>query len=146
MKKSKLMQERIRRVKLLFKELGFNFFNSEIQGTLFTTGFENKEGFQAELSIDRKCRFLEISFTFFFPLEMAEFLKLRLEEMLKLCYEYGCYVILADNEQELSFSVFSKIYYFGLNYYSLKETIKDFQSCVSSLTELLKITGDANKK
>jgi hypothetical protein len=45
MKESKLMEERIRRVKVLFKELGFRFFSTEKQGPLFTSGFENKDGF-----------------------------------------------------------------------------------------------------
>lgn len=142
MKKSKQMKERIRRVRVLFKELGFRFFNSEFQGPLYTSGFENTDGFQGEVIIDRKCRFLELSFTFFFSLEMADFLKQRLEEMLKLCYEFGCYMILADAEKELSFSVFTKLYYTGLNYYSLKQSIDDFKECVSGLTNLLKISGE----
>lgn len=142
MKKSKLMEERIRRVKVLFKELGYRFFSGEVQGALFTSGFENKDGFQGEVIIDQKCRFLEISFTFFFSVEMADFLKQRLEEMLKLCYEYGCYIILADAEKELSFSVFTKLYYTGLNYYSLKQSMEDFKECVDALTSLLKISSE----
>jgi hypothetical protein len=142
MKESKLMEERIRRVKVLFKELGFRFFNTETQGTLFTSGFEDKEGFQGEVIIDRKCRFLEISFTFFFSLEMADFLKQRLEEMLKLCYEFGCYIILSDADKDLGFSVFTKLYYTGLNFYSLKQSVEDFRECVEGLTNLLKISSD----
>ncbi len=73
---------------------------------------------------------------------MADFLKQRLEEMLKLCYEYGCYIILAEAENELSFSVFTKLYYTGLNYYSLKQSMEDFKECVDALTSLLKISSE----
>jgi hypothetical protein len=37
----------------------------------------------------------------------------------------------------LSFSVYSKIYWAGLNYYALKETLYDFIDCVDTLTDLL---------
>ena len=69
-------------------------------------------------------------------------LKQRLEEMLKLCYEYGCYIILAEAEKELSFSVFTKLYYTGLNYYSLKQSMEDFKECVDALTSLLKTSSE----
>lgn len=47
MKYSKLMKERIRRVKVLFKELGYNVFDGERQEESFTAGFEDNTGFQS---------------------------------------------------------------------------------------------------
>ncbi|RPJ08717.1 MAG: hypothetical protein EHM28_03510, partial [Spirochaetaceae bacterium] len=126
MKKSKIMAERIRRVKTIFRELGYRVFESERKGTLYTASFENGEGFQAEVIIDRQCKFLELSFTFFFSIEMADFLKTRLEEMLKICYEFGCYINLEEAEKEFTFSVFGKLYFAGLNFYSLKQSLADF--------------------
>ena len=139
MKKSKIMEERIRRVKLLLQELGFNMSDSEHDELTFTASFGRDDGFQAAIFMDKKSKFLEISFTFFFPISMSDFLKQKLEDMLKLCYEYGCYLNLDKTNTEIYFSVFTKLYYSGLNYYSLKQSIMDFENCVNELTELLNI-------
>ena len=70
---------------------------------------------------------------------MYEFFKVRLEEMLKTTYEYGCYSNIQLSRRDISFSVFAKIYYSGLNYYSLKDNLRDFQQCIKALTEVLEI-------
>jgi len=49
------------------------------------------------------------------------------------------------NKHEISFSIFSKIYYAGLNYYSLKETLKDFRSAVLEIKELTEIKSEYRK-
>ena len=67
------------------------------------------------------------------------FIRGRLEEMLKVCYEYGCYFSLQRSAEEISFSVFAKVYYTGMNFYSLKDTLRDFDRCVLALADLLKI-------
>ena len=64
--------------------------------------------------------------------------------MLKICYEFGCYLNLQKND-EIMFSVFSKIYFAGLNYYSLKETLKDFNGCIESLRELIEIVKEGGR-
>ena len=71
---------------------------------------------------------------------MGAFITTKLEEMLQVCYEYGCYINLEKSEDEISFTLFSKIYFAGLNYYSLKETLKDFKECVSVLKETIELT------
>ena len=38
-----------------------------------------------------------------------------------------------------NFSVFSKVYFAGLNYYSLKETLKDFLFCVDDIKDIIEI-------
>lgn len=142
MKNSKLMKERIHRVKVLFTELGYEVYEGEASEDSFTAVFEHENGFQGGFFIDSESKFLEIAFTFSFSTRLGSFVQKNLEEMLAICYEYGCYMNLQKLEGEISFSVFSKIYYAGLNYYSLKETLRDFRECVESLTEVCEITKD----
>ena len=142
MKYSKLMQERIRRVKILFRELGYRVFDSERMEESYSAGFENEEGFQAGVFIDSGSRFLEVAYTFSFSPSMAEFVRSRLEEMLKISYEYGCYINLQTTAEEIAFSVFTKIYYSGLNYYSMRESLRDFKQCVYSLTDTMEIASN----
>lgn len=139
MKPIKLMEERIRRVKVLFKELGYRLIDNELLEDSFMAGIENDKGPQGNVLIDKKSRFMEISFSFFFSKSMADFLRKRIEEMLCICYEYGCYTNIEKSKSEICFSVFDKIYYAGLNFYSLKHCLADFSLCVQSLTEVLEI-------
>lgn len=141
MKNSKVMEERIRRVKVLFKELGYRVHETQRSSESYSAGFENEEGFQAGFFIDSGSRFLEIAYTFSFSPSMAEFVRSRLEEMLKLSYEYGCYVNIQTTREEISFSVFTKIYYTGLNYYSLRESLREFKQCVYALTDVMEIAA-----
>jgi len=142
MKNSKLMEERIRRVKVLFKELGYRIHETQRSNESYSAGFENEEGFQAGFFIDSGSRFLEIAYTFSFSPSMAEFVRSRLEEMLKISYEYGCYINIQTNPEEIAFSVFTKIYYSGLTYYCLRESLRDFKQCVYSLTDTMEISTD----
>lgn len=137
MKYSKLMKERIRRVRVLFKELGYDIFEGERQEDSYTAGIDDNHGFQCGFFIDGECKFLEIAFTFSFSPKLSSFIKYRLEEMLKICYEYGCYVNIQKTTDEIAFSVFSKLYFAGLNYYALRETLTDFKACTEALKELM---------
>jgi len=143
MKYSKIMKERIRRVRVLFKELGYDIFEGEKQEGSYTAGIDDNHDFQCGYYIDNDSKFLEIVFTFSFSLKLGPYLRQNLEEMLKICYEYGCYMNLYTSEDEISFSVFSKLYYAGLNYYSLRETMHDFKACVEDLKALLDIKTNA---
>ena len=144
MKFSKLMEERIRRVRVLFRELGYRIRESERSSDTYSAGFEDEEGMQGGFFIDRASRFLELAYTFSFSPTMSEYLKTRLEEMLKVSYEYGCYINLQTSEHEIAFSVFSKLYYTGLNYYALKDSLHEFRNCVGALTELLEIGAESD--
>ncbi len=141
MKYSRLMEERIRRVRILFRELGYRLLDADRAEDSYSAGFENEEGLQGGFFIDRSSRFLELAYTFSFDPSMGEFLRDRLVEMLKVCYEYGCYCNLQNNKGEYSFSIFTKIYYTGLNYQSLKDTLRDFREGVEAMTEILDISG-----
>jgi len=142
MKPSKVMEERIRRVKIHFKELGYKIVETERSDEAFSAGFKNAEGLQGGFFIERDSRFMEIAYTFSFSSTMAAYVRTRLEEMLKICYEYGCYINLQTNEHEIAFSVFSKLYYTGLSYYALKDSLHEFRNCVGALTELLEIGAE----
>ena len=146
MKNSKIMEERIRRTRVLFKELGYKIFNAESDEDVYSAGFEKINGLQGGFFIDRESKFLELTYTFSFPPSLAKFLKERLEDMLKVCYEFGCYTNIQKGKRDFNFSVFSKIYFAGLNYYSLRDTLRDFDECISMLTELLAINKDNNKR
>ena len=139
MKKQKYLEEKIRRVKVLMKELGYKIINEQYLEDSFTAGFDNNSGIQGGVFIDTESRFLEIVYTFSFSQTMSDFLKDRVEEMLAISYEFGCYTSIQKNDSEISFSIFTKVYYTGLNYYSLKESLRDFKRCVSALTEIIDI-------
>lgn len=138
MKQSKIMRERIHRVRVLFKELGYEIHEGENNEFSYSGGFEKHGTFSGGFFIDSDSRFLEIAFSFSFSGRMAPFIRERLEEMMTICYEYGCYMNLQKFD-DFTFSIFSKIYFAGLNYYALKETLKDFNLCVESLKEILDI-------
>jgi len=143
MKYSKLMKERIRRTSVLFKELGYQILEGELLDETYSAGFESDDGFQGGLFIDRDSKFMELAFTFSFSPLMQEFVRDRMEEMLQICYEFGCYVHVETSPGEIAFSVFSKVYYAGLNYFSLKETVRDFRDAVDALQETLEIRAES---
>jgi hypothetical protein len=137
--KSQVMEERIRRVTVLFHEMDFRLVEDERSHESYSATFENDDGFQAGLLIDRGSRFLEIAYTFSFSPVFSNYLRDKLEEMLKICYEFGCYTSLQRTKSEVSFSVFIKEYYSGLTYYSLRDNLRDFKRCVETLSDLLEI-------
>ena len=146
MRYSKLMKERIRRVRVLFRELGYDVVEGERSEATFAAAFEDDDGFRGGFFIDRDNKFLELAFTFSFSPELGDFIQGRLVEMLKICYEFGCYLNIQNNEDEIEFSVFSKIYYAGLNYYALKETIRDFVACVDSIKEVVDLHQEEDQE
>jgi hypothetical protein len=137
--KSQLMEERIRRITVLFSELSFRVIEDERSHNAYSATFEDSEGFQAGILIERGSKFLELAYAFTFPTSYSQYMRGKLEEMLKLAYEFGCYVSLQQSASEITFSVFAKLYYSGLNYYSLRDTMRDFRECVWSLMDLLEL-------
>jgi hypothetical protein len=133
------MKERVRRVRVLFKELGYHVYDDEYLEESYTAGFEDDDSFAGGLFIDRESKFLEIGFTFSFSANLAEYIRDRMQEMLHLCYEYGVYVNVETSPEEIAFSIFSKLYFAGLNYYSLKETLRDFRSTIDAIVDLVEI-------
>ncbi len=138
MRQSKVMKERIRRVNLLFRELGYECADGELVDETYSTGVEQDE-FQAGVFIDRDSKFLEIAFSFSFSASLEEFVRSKLEELFQICYEFGCYTNVQTSKREIVFSVFSKVYYAGLSNFSLKETVRDFRMAVDAIAESLDI-------
>jgi hypothetical protein len=133
------MQERIRRVTVLFRELGYQVHEGDTNEDSFSAGFSTPEGFQAGFFIDADSKFLELAFTFSFSNGMADFVRERIEEVMHSLYEYGCYFSLQIDDSDISLTVFSKIYFAGLNYFALKETIRDFREAVEANQEIFEI-------
>jgi hypothetical protein len=141
--KSQLLEERIRRVSVLFSELSFRVIEDERSHNAYSATFEDEEGFQAGALIERGSRFLELAYALTFLPAFSQLMKVKLEEMLKICYEYGCYISLQQTASEIAFSVFTKIYYSGLTYYSLRDTLRDFRDCVAALMDLMEMEKTA---
>lgn len=145
MKSKRLMQERIRRVTVLFHELGYEITESDVGEDSYSAGFVAPDGFQAGLFVDADSKFLELAFTFAFASEMANFVRERIEEAMHSLYEFGCYFSLQTNQQEITYTVFSKIYFAGLNYFALKETIRDFREALEANQEIFDVPLDDEK-
>jgi hypothetical protein len=135
----RIMKERIRRVHVLFRELGYKSEGREDEQEegIYSGSFKSADGFEGGFLIDTQCRFLEVAFTFQFTEELGMLIRDKLSEMLAICYDYGCYLSLEKPGEDMAFSVYSKIYYAGLNYYAMRETLYDFMDCVDTLAELL---------
>jgi hypothetical protein len=146
MKHSKLMKERVRRVGVLLRELGFEMLDGEFLEETYSAGFESDDGFQGGIFIDRDSKFLELAYTFSFSINLADYLQRKLGEIMQICYEYGCYVNLQTSQREITLSILSKIYYAGLNYYALKETVRDYREAVESLVEVLELRNELGKE
>jgi hypothetical protein len=146
MKYSKLMKERVRRVSVLLRELGYEMLDGEFLEDTYSAGFEGGDGFQGGIFIDRESKFLELAYTFSFSANLSEFVQNKLEEMYQICYEFGCHTNLQTSPADISFSLFSKIYYAGLNYYALKETVRDFREATGSIAELFELRNQLGKQ
>lgn len=137
MNSSKLMRERIRRVEVLLKELGFDSEPEELAEDGYGAAVFEGENYVFGITVDRESKFLEIGYSFAFSKSLQERIRRSMEEIMSICYEYGSYTTLAIVEEEIVLSLFSKIYFAGLNYYALKETVRDLRSAISLVTDLL---------
>ncbi|MFP4179756.1 MAG: hypothetical protein ACLFSA_06835 [Spirochaetaceae bacterium] len=138
MKYSKLMKERIRRTSILFKELGYELFDEEPIEESYSCGFlhSNSEN-QGVFFIEKESKFLEIAYNFTFSPHFAPFVRNRMQEIIEAAFEYGCYLNVLADENAVSFSLFSKLYFSGMNYASLRDTLQDYNRCVDSVKELV---------
>ena len=139
MKHSRVLEERIRRVTVLLKELGYEVSGGERTPEGYSAAMARGDRIEGGFFIDRDSRFVEFAYTFSFSVELAGYLSGRFEELVKICYEYGCYFNMQQGKEEITFSLFTKLYYTGLSYYALKDSLRDFRGCVTEATELLRI-------
>lgn len=140
MKYSKIMKERIRRSQILFRELGYELFDEEKLDGSYSAAFMSANGFQGMFFIERENRFLEIAYNFTFSYHLRAFIQQKMAEILESCFEFGCYMNSYADENTLSISVFSKVYFSGLSYASLRDTLADFFQCASAIKEVVSLT------
>jgi len=77
---------------------------------------------------------------------MADFVRERMDEIIHTLYEYGCYFTMHVDTNDIVFSIFSKIYFAGLNYFSLKETIKDLREAIDAHQEIFELPIENEKE
>jgi len=140
MKESQVMKERIQLAYILCKKLGMQFENADDQEDMYTADITEPDGFSTAILIDSETNFLEIMYSFLFSESMFRYIKNCLRDINSICYEYGCYTYYQVVEGEIMISVFSKIYYSGLNYNSLQDTLQDFKYCIESMKEVVDVS------
>jgi len=131
------MKELIERVETIFSELGYNLFDKEESDELYQASFGKDDEVYGTFFIEGDNNFLEIANTYTFENDEEDFLREHLEDMMNICYEYGNYFNIVKEEDEIDFSVFSKLYYSGLNLESLEDTLEDFIDCNRELISIL---------
>ncbi|NCN04347.1 MAG: hypothetical protein GW949_01825 [Spirochaetales bacterium] len=141
MNSSKLMRERIRRVEILVKELGYDVEPEEIAEDGYGASIFSQDDYLFGLTVDSQSKYLEIGYTFGFSRSLQERIRRSIEEVMGITYEYGCYFTLGMDDEEIVLSVFSKLYFAGLNYYAFKETVRDLRSCITMIAELFDFAG-----
>jgi hypothetical protein len=129
------MKEIIERVETFFSELGYSMIDVEETGELYQASFSMDDEVEGSIFIESTGTFLELAYSYTFDVDEEGFLKEHLESMMNICYEYGCYFNIIKGNDEINFSVFSKLYFSGLNVESLQETLEDFISCNHEIME-----------
>jgi hypothetical protein len=121
MNDSKLMKERIRRVRVLFKELGYEIYDSQRTRTIPPLRDEKVPG---GVLIDKESKFLELAFTFSFSSRGY----LHHNEM-KRCSDLLRIRLLHQSRKPRRRSTLDLLQDLlcRLNYFSLKETVRDFK-------------------
>jgi hypothetical protein len=133
------MREIIERVETIFSELGYDISEREEREDVYEASFNKGGKYVGSFFVERNSNFLELAYTFTFDLDEEGYLRDELESMLDICYEYGSYFSILKGENEIHFSVFSKLYFSGLNVESLDDTLEDFINCAQELEVLFEM-------
>ena len=133
------MKENVERVEAIFGEIGYDIFDRESTEDMYQASFGRDGEVTGSVFVEHDCNFLEIAYTYVFEREEEVFLRDHLESMMNICYEYGIYFNIAREEDEISFSIFSKLYFSGLNVESLHDTIEDFIVCNRELVSMFNV-------
>ncbi len=135
----------IERMEAIFGELGYYIFDKEETGETYEGSFKKNDHYLGTIYIESESNFIEFANTFTFDIAEESFFKKHLEPMLDICYENGCYFNILEDEEEIHFHVFSKIYFSGLNVESLEDTLEDFIACNQELELIFEIEeGETN--
>jgi hypothetical protein len=133
------MREIIERVEAILSELGYDISEREESEDVYQASFNKGGKYIGSYFVERNSNFLELAYTFTFDLDEEGYLRDELESMLDICYEYGSYFSILKGENEIHFSVFSKLYFSGLNVESLGDTLEDFIDCAQELEVLFEM-------
>ncbi|MBN2324781.1 MAG: hypothetical protein JXQ30_13690 [Spirochaetes bacterium] len=136
------MKERVERIEAFLGELGYSTFEKEITEEMYQASFGTEGDITGSVFIEQDCNFLELAYTYMFDRSEETFLRDHLETMMNICYEYGIYFNVAREEDEISFSIFSKLYFSGLTVESLHDTIEDFVACNGELVSIFNVSEE----
>jgi hypothetical protein len=130
------MKEIIERVEAIFSELGYDMIEVEESEDLYQASFAMEDEVEGSVFIESNSNFLELAYSYTFDLDEEGFLREHLDNLMSICYEYGCYFNLSRGEDDITYSIFSKVYYSGLNLESMHDTLEDFVSCNHEIMEM----------
>jgi hypothetical protein len=130
------MKDIIERTETIFSELGYDISEREESEDVYQSSFGKSGKYSGSFFIEKNGNFIELAYTFTFDLDEESYLKDELDSLMDICYEYGCYFSILKGENEMHFSVFSKLYFSGLNVESLGDTLEDFIDCTHELAVL----------
>ncbi len=130
------MKELIERIETICSELGYEIIDRDESEELYQASFVKDEEIGGSLFIEKNSNFLEIAYSYSFDIDEENFLKDHLESMMNICYEYGNYFNIMKGDDEINFSIFSKLYFSGLNLESMQDTLEDFIACNHEIMEV----------
>jgi hypothetical protein len=130
------MKDLIERIEAICGELGFSIIDREESEELYQSSLLKNDEISGSLFVEKNSNFLEIAYTYTFDIDEENFLKSHLESMMNICYEYGSYFNIMKGEDEINFSIFTKLYFSGLNVESMQDTLDDFIACNHEIIEI----------
>jgi len=136
------MKDLIERIEAICSELGFRIIDREESEELYQSSLLQNDEICGSLFVEKDSNFLEIAYTYTFDVEEENFLKSHLESMMNICYEYGDYFNIMKGEDEINFSIFTKVYFSGLNVESMQDTLDDFIACNREIIEIFGLDED----
>ena len=136
------MKDLIERIEAICSELGFRIIDREESEELYQSSLLQNDEICGSLFVEKDSNFLEIAYTYTFDVEEENFLKSHLESMMNICYEYGNYFNIMKGEDEINFSIFTKVYFSGLNVESMQDTFDEFIACNHEIIEIFGLDED----
>lgn len=136
------MKEMIDRVETICSELGYDIIDREESDEIYQASFVKSDEIGGSILIEKDSNFLEIASSYSFDVGEESLLKEHIESIINICYEYGNYFSITKGDEDITLSIFSKIYFSGLNVESLQDTFEDFTACNHEIIELFGLEED----
>ena len=124
------------RTQILLRELGFSLLDSQINRDNWSIHFQDSLGFSGSATGHSGQLFLELGCKFAFSVREQDFLRDRMETFMQVCYRFGCYFLIQTENDQITISLFSKLYFSGLQYYALEETCTDLKNAVEEMRQV----------